>query len=79
MRICLEEVLTLGVREIALPLTWIRTPVRRWALSNCMRGNEPLLDCSERSNNRFTTVRRLLRNEEITDGKLLETEPLERD
>jgi hypothetical protein len=79
MQICLVEVLTLGVREIALPLTWIKTPVSRWALSNCMRGNEPLLDDNERSNNRFIMARRLLRNEEITDGKLLATELLERD
>jgi hypothetical protein len=79
MRICLVEVLTLGVREIVLPLTWIRTPVSRWALSNCKRDNGPLLDDNERSNNRFIMARRLLRNEEITDGKLLEAESLERD
>jgi hypothetical protein len=44
-----------------------------------MRSNGLLLDDNERSNNRFIMARRLLCNEEITDGKLLEAEPLERD
>jgi hypothetical protein len=44
-----------------------------------MRGNGPLLDDNERSNNRFIMARRLLRNEEVTDGELLEAELLEKD